>query len=289
MIKTILAPVGGGSSDQAVLHSVLTLATPLLAHIEFLHVHVSPADAALNSPRVDFASGAALRNALRELDDLAARRAAQAELNVLDFCMRFKIELLDKPRATTAVTANWRREEGNALQRLLFHARHNDLAVMSRPTESDGLETDRLESLLLRSGRPMIIVPAGRPITKLGTAMVCWKEAPDAARALSTAMPILEHVERIIIVSVREGESPEPKALEDLVDKLGWHGKAFESVILARDGKPTSHVLLAAGANLGADLLVMGGYGHSHTRQMLFGGCTQAAIESADIPVFLMH
>jgi nucleotide-binding universal stress UspA family protein len=289
MIRTILVPVGGSETDQAVFETALAVARPMLAHLEFLHIHVGPGEAALHTPHVDFARGAALRNALRNLDEMAARRAALAERNVSDFCARSNIDLVEKPRASCAVTARWRQEEGDALQRLLFHARHNDLVIMARATQSDGLPPDRLETMLLQCGRPLLIVPSKRPMSALDCAIVCWKETPAAARALSAAMPLLTKAQRVIVVGVREGRAPEPGAIEDLVDQLAWHGIAADSQVLSRDGRSTEGVLFSTAQKQRADLIIMGGYSHAHAREALFGGCTQAVINAAEIPVFLVH
>jgi nucleotide-binding universal stress UspA family protein len=289
MIKTILVPVGGGDADEAVFETALTVARPLLAHLEFLHVHVRPGEAAHHTPHVDFARGTALRNALQSLNDAAATRAAKAARHVSEFCARWKIDMVDEPRASQAVTARWRQEEGDALQRLLLHARHNDLAIMARAAKSDGLPADRLETLLLQCGRPLLIVPAKHPLARLDTAMVCWKETPDAARAVSAAMPLLTNARRVVVVGVEEGCAQAPGALDAVVDQLAWHGIDAESQALTRDGRPTIEVLVASARERKADLMVMGGYGHGHAREALFGGCTQAVIQAADIPVLLVH
>jgi nucleotide-binding universal stress UspA family protein len=289
MIKTILVPVGGGDADEAVFETALTVARPLLAHLEFLHVHVRPGEAAHHTPHVDFARGAALRNALQDLGDKAATRAAEAARHVSEFCARWKIDMVDKPRAAHAVTARWRQEEGDALQHLLLHARHNDLVIMARAAKSDGLPADRLETLLLQCGRPLLIVPAKRPLARLDTAMVCWKETPDAARAVSAAMPLLTSARRVVVVGVEEGGAPRPGALDAIVDQLAWHGVDAESRAVRRDGRSTIEVLVASAQERKADLMVMGGYGHGHAREALFGGCTQAMIEAGEIPVLLAH
>jgi nucleotide-binding universal stress UspA family protein len=186
-------------------------------------------------------------------------------------------------------TARWRLDEGEPIERLLFHARHHDLIVMARAAGLDGLPPDRLETLLLGCGRPLLITPAGAAMHTLGTAMVCWKETRDAARAVSAAMPLLSRARRVVVVSVRENGGAPPDAIAEIVGSLGWHGIAAEACLLERDGRATSAVLSAAARSYAADLMVMGAYGHRHLRQLLFGGCTQSAIEAADCPVFLVH
>lgn len=175
------------------------------------------------------------------------------------------------------------------MARLLFHARHNDLVVMARATKLDGLPPDRLETLLMGCGRPLLIASAEAPMRSLGTAMVCWKETADAARAVSLAMPLLAKVGRVVVVSVKEdGEAP-PDALADLVRQLSWHGIAADAHLLERGELSTADALFAAARSHGADLMVMGAYGRRRLREVLFGGCTQNAIEAAQCPVFLMH
>ena len=288
-MQTILVPIGGGDADAVVLDTTLAVARPLSSHLEFLHVHVAAAEAARHTPHADFARGAGLSSALDGLRTRAERRSAAAEHNVRGFCARHDIEMVEAPRPTRSVTGHWQRDEGDAMQRLLFHARHNDLVVMARPTGLDGLPPDRLESLLLGCGRPLLIAPQEAPMRALGTAMVCWKETRDAARAVSAAMPLLTNARRVVVVSVNEdGEAP-LEAVHDVVRGLAWNGIAAECRILTRDARSTADTLFAAARTHAADLMVMGAYGHLHLREVLFGGCTQSAIEAAQCAVFLVH
>jgi nucleotide-binding universal stress UspA family protein len=288
-MKTILVPVGGGDADAMVLETALAVARPLSAHLEFLHVRVAAAEAVRHTPHADFARGAGLGNALDRLRTRAELRSATAEHNVRDFCARHGIEMVEAPCPAQSVTARWQRDEGEAVQRLLFHARHNDLVVMARPTGLDGLPPDRLESLLMGCGRPLLIAPAEASMRSLDTAMVCWKETRDAARAVSAAMPLLTKARRVVVVSVSEdGEAPS-EVVRDVVRGLVWNGIAAEAHVLAREQGTTADTLFAAARTHAADLMVMGAYGHLHLREVLFGGCTQSAIETAQCAVFLVH
>jgi nucleotide-binding universal stress UspA family protein len=288
-MKTILVPIGGGDADAMVLETALAVAQPLSAHLEFMHMHVSAAAAARHTPHVDFARGAGLSSALEGLRTRAERRSAAAERNVRDFCAKHDIEMIEAPRPARSVTGRWQRDEGDAMERLLFHARHNDLVVMARPTGPDGLPPDRLESLLMGCGRPLLIAAQEAPMRGIGTAMVCWKETRDAARAVSAAMPLLTNARRVIVVSVGEdGEAPS-EGVHDVVRGLAWNGIAAESCILTRDARSTADTLFAAARAHAADLMVMGAYGHLHLREVLFGGCTQSTIEAAQCAVFLVH
>src|SRR5205814_6085008 len=126
--------------------------------------------------------------------------------NVHKSCPPPNIEIPENPRIPKAATAGWRQAEGDALERLTFHARHNDLVVMARASKSDGLPEDRIESLLMGCGRPLLIASSGAPKSLLGTVMICWKECPDAARAVSAAMPLLSKAQRVVLVSIKEAD-----------------------------------------------------------------------------------
>lgn len=289
MIKSILVPVGGGPGDQAVLETALTVAKPISAHLEFLHVRLSGAEAAVHTPHFGYAIGGAVRSGLRRLAEVADSRAAAAAHSVEQFCARAQIRMAEGSVGAGLVTARWHREEGDALAALLFHARRNDLAIMTRAKQPDGLPKHRLETLLLNCGRPLLLVPTGRPLSVLDTAIVCWDESAAASRAVSAALSLLCIARRVLLLTVSKDAGSANAALAGIAAYLARHGIATQSEVQAPERRATADVLLSAARRSGADLLVMGGYGHAHAREVLFGGCTQAVIEEASLPVVLMH
>jgi hypothetical protein len=93
--------------------------------------------------------GPALSSALVELDYKAKARTAAAVQHFRDFCMRSRIEIRGTPCRTAGVSASGHEEDGPALNRIMFHARHNDLVVVGRAKRPNGLPADFLESLLV--------------------------------------------------------------------------------------------------------------------------------------------
>jgi nucleotide-binding universal stress UspA family protein len=261
---------------------------PLHAQLAFLHVRISPGQAAPFTPHLDFARGPALREALRRLDNEAETRSAEAVRHVRQFCRRHGLALDEAPSPAPAVSATWREEHDDALGRLMRHARHNDLIVLGRAARSDGLPADLIEQLLLGCGRPVLIAPAQPRPSLVGTVLVCWQETAAAARALGAALPLLAASRRVVIASVEDGDGPRDDAAE-LARHLARRGIAAEALRIRSDGRPAAEQLDAAAASCDADLLVMGGYSHSRTRELLFGGCTQRFIAGAERPVLLMH
>ncbi len=280
--------VGGGGRDEVIMQTALAAARPFAAHLEFLHVHVSAGQAARYSG-AEFARGPALRNALDQLDTKAQSFSTLAEKHIREFCERSMIELADTPSGTNRITGSICEETDNALARLTFHARHNDLVVMGRAKQTHGLPPDTLERLVLGCGRPMLVAATDAPQKLTGTIMVCWKESDNAARALSAAMPLLTHAKRVVFTSVMERDRSLNEAMTHLVRQFAWNKVATEVRLIPADTRKVSDALATAAETCGADLVVMGAFGQSRTHELLFGSCTEAFIRHADRPILLMH
>jgi len=288
-MKSILVLVGGSDSDELVFETARAAALPFAAHLNFLHIHVGAGQAAVNSPHTEFASGPSLSNALQELEAQAKERSTKAEEHVRAFCARCGISLCDTPVPSDQVTASWQEETNDAMQRVIFHARHNDLAVVGRAKRPNGLPSDFLARLLLDCGRPVLIAGPVLPRTLTGTVMVCWRETADAARAVAAAMPLLRKAKRAILASVAQSDSNIVDAMAGIARQLAWGGIPVESQLIEPDGRSPQEQISAAAKIADADLVVMGAYGHSRRREVLFGGFTQSFIDSADRPVLMMH
>lgn len=287
-MRSILVPVGGSETDMPLFETALAAARPVSGHLNFVHIHIGAGEAAAHTPHAAFAMGPALSNALKDLDAAARTRSAAAAQHFRDFCRQSNIEICDAPSPAKGVTASWHEEEGRALRRIMLHARHNDLAVVGRAKKANGLPTDFIEELLIGCGRPVLISPTSAPATLTGTVMVCWKETAEAARAISAAMPYLARAGRVVIVSVAEDAEPS-EALSQVARQLAWNGVRAETRTIIPDGIAVPNLLASVAQEYGADLLVMGAYGRSRMREVLFGSCTHAVIRNADRPVLLMH
>jgi nucleotide-binding universal stress UspA family protein len=289
LVKSILALVGGGDRDEIILQTALAAAIPLVARLEFLHVHVSSEQAARYSRHADFAMGVALRNTMDQLEKEANVSSDLAANHVRDFCARSMIELCDTPTETKKVTARFREVKDNAVERLTFHARHHDLIVMGRGKQTRGLPPDILERLVLSCGRPVLVAGSPVPQKLTGTIMVCWKESSNAARAVTAATPLLIKAKRVIITSVVERDDGVTEAAHDLAKQFAWNGIPTEVNVIPRNDRGIASSLSDAAEACGADLMVLGAYGHLRVHELLFGSCTEAFIRQADRPILLVH
>ena len=287
MIKTILVPASGSEKDMVVFGTALTAAQIHDAHLAFYHLR--PPEALVHEPHTGFALGKALRNLLDDLVEVHNRRAMLAEHHVRDFCARSKISVTDTPLAVEAVTASWRGGDFGNEYRLIVKARSHDLVVMGRFTEPNGLPADLLQLMLVECGRPILIAADKAPQKLAGTVMVCWKDAPGPARAVSVAMPILAKADRVVVVAVDEGDKTTADSANAIAQQLAWHRVPATAEVIAASGLSVQQALLATAQKLGADLLVMGGYSKRPLQETIFGGCTDSMLTQAPLPVLMIH
>lgn len=180
--------------------------------------------------------------------------------------------------------------------RALSEARLADIVVMTRPSPDSGrcgqARRDIFTASLLDAGRPILLTPPNWGEAPIGQRVViAWKDSREAARALADAGPLIDAAEAISVIHVEEGPSSRTRRnqTDDVVAHLARRGLKAEARIVTRDGRDEAALLLQHCARFNADLLVMGGYGHSRMREIVFGGVTRAIMTSAPIPVLMSH
>jgi len=288
-IRTILVPVSGSETDRVVLSAAWTVAEPLKAHLEFLHLRLKLEVAASRSQQASIGRDPAIRDALGHLALEQANVSASAGNYVRHFCRDHGIALSDKHSGVDSVSADWLEENEADPARLLFHARHSDLTVLGRAQHPDCMPANVIEQVLAESGHPLLIVPRRVPRPLLETIVVGWKESAASARAIVAALPLLQLARRVVIVNVVEANSPGLDALYSVSRQLAWHGVTAEILRLGDSIATAEELLPATVTDLKAGLLVIGGYGHSRRRETVFGGVTRSLVRGADIPLFIVH
>lgn len=287
MIKSVLLPATGDEFDESVLETALRVAQLTGAHIELHYVYQGLGQAGEAVPPVGWAIGGAVSPALASLEASIERQAAGARVRFAEVCRRKGVALVDDPQRSTSVTASWHGSRDD-LASLASRARYADLVVVGRPGWSNGLARSHIEAMLEKSGRPLLIAPKSPRSSIAGTAFVCWKEAPEAARALSAALPLLAKAQRVVVANVLEEADLPPQSLRAVARYLAFHGIAAETRLLPRNA-PVANLLAAAADAHEADLIVLGAYGHSRAREFVFGGCTRSFLDDARVPVLMMQ
>ena len=282
-IRTILVSVRGVRAEEAPLRQAVALVRALDGHLQVLHAQPRPQEAVVTSRGADYqlSGGAWL---LEGLGETAAERDAVARHQFETICAEPKLRA-----AGGRAGAEWIAVPGIEAECVAQFGRTADLVLVHRPVDPDLGSLEVLQAALFQTGRPILILPSGAHVRPGGTLILAWKDKPEAARAVTAAMPFILSAERLVVVSVEEGESGEDGSAERIVQTLGRHNAATSLVRLPTDGRSAEDLLLEEAANQDASMLLMGGYGHSRTREAVFGGVTRSVINRASIPVLMMH
>jgi len=286
MIKTILVAASGNPTDAASFAAALAVARPFGAHIDVLHARFDPTGAAV-AMASDAGSGALTAGLIEQLENDARGREAKAKAAFARFCGDAGIADAAAPSAGDKVSAEWHVETGEEPRWMASYGMTADLIVASRTPDEDPVGRSTIEAVLLESGRPLVIPAATAMPAAIERVAIAWKPTPQAARAVALAMPILARAREAVVLTVAE-RPDEHAAADRLVRGLGWHGLAARAEGL-QPGTQGAVATLLAVAKDRADLLVMGGYGHTRLREWVFGGFTQQVLDAAPLPVLIAH
>lgn len=274
-IRTLLVHLDGGARMHERLQLARGLALRLAARVEAMYATVPPMVAV---PAAGDAG--AVWQAMFEVEAQWRDRARAA----YDACL-----------GDGAVAARWFELAVDApVVDFARQALYADLLVLAQtqPGQSGagGMPADFPEATLLASGRPGLLVPyAGRVAADAATVVVAWKPCAQAARAVTAALPLLRRAARVQVLAWGDGTAAPAAGPLDLIDWLDaqgvrarWHDQGPEPQALGE-------LLLSRCADLGAELLVMGCYGHHRAREWILGGASRTVLRSMTLPVLMAH
>ena len=225
--------------------------------------------------------GPGIAASLQDIDDQQRRLARSA---------------FDQALATPGTAVEWAEIRDDPMMAAFAQqAFYADLMVLGQhdpcTDPSSGVPSDFVENVMLMSGKPALILPyAGLPPAVIGeTVVIAWKPAREAARAVSAAMPLLKRARRVVILS---WSGDDEKVVGKRLDLRGYLRLNGVEASWQEQGNETSglgELLLSRSFDLGADLLVMGCYGHSRAREWVLGGTSRTVLESMTLPVLMSH
>ncbi len=220
--------------------------------------------------------------------DLLSRIQQEAEAEARKTLQNFST--LAQQAGTTFETISFRAVSGRVGDTVSYLARCFDATILPQAQSSGAEASEVIEAVLFGSGRPLIIVPY-IPVRKaLGTVLVAWDGGAPAARAVADALPLLTLARHVQIVTVSSREN-EPLSLSgtNLARHLARHGINAELRRISSEDVDVANMLLSHAADAEADLMVMGGYGHTRLREFVLGGATREILRSMTIPVMMSH
>lgn len=240
---------------------------------------------------------AQLRASTNQLANLLARldRAVEEENRR---CARAASEALQSWRSAAAgqglKTRAWLEQVDVFTQHDVLEglARTHDICLFAMDP-GVGVDQTAAEVVLFGSGRPILAFPyeVERPhLQSFAHIVIAWDGSRAAARALADAMPLIAASGKVQVLSVLD-EKPALLAGQwrGVLNHLARHDVKAEVVELRSGGAAIGHVLRTFAREAGADLLVMGGFGHGRMRQFLLGGATSSLLRDPGMPVLLSH
>jgi nucleotide-binding universal stress UspA family protein len=178
---------------------------------------------------------------------------------------------------------------GGELDDAAEEARYFDLALLPRSGGTAAAQ-EMAQAVIFGSGRPAILVPTSARPAPFDHIAIAWDGSPVAARALGDALPLLTEGGMVSVLTIRD-EKPlrKPDLANVLASSLvrrGLNAKSFEATL----GKSTiAEALQDAALSNGAQLLAMGGFGHSRISDFVLGGATKGILAQLRLPVLLSH
>jgi nucleotide-binding universal stress UspA family protein len=276
-LKDLLVHIDQGAHAEARLEAAIALARDHDAHLIGLH--------AISHPRIpNYIRMQIGEDVLKAQAAVAAEAAGRAEA------------AFQEQVARAGVRAEWRAVEGEPLPALTLHARYVDLAIVGQhdPSGEDASDDPTIpDQLLLLLGRPVLVVPYAGSFPKIGeTVLVAWDAGRLATRAVNDALPLLVAAKRVCVLAVNphggsDGDGQIPSA--DICLHLARHGVNAEAEHLYADDIDVGDVLLDRAADIGADLIVSGAYGHARWRELVLGGVTRHLLRHMAAPVLMAH
>ena len=175
---------------------------------------------------------------------------------------------------------------------LVEYARLRDLTIVPVP-EGHYFDQWYAESIIFGSGRPTLVIPntsPGSDTFALDTVVVAWDFSRSAARAVADALPVLEAAKHVFILTVTNEKKIETKQSGvELAKYLAHHRVDVTLDVVDAAGRDIGAVIEAHAKSRGANLLVMGAYGHSRLREFVLGGATRSMLSRPPLPILLSH
>ncbi|MCF4098881.1 universal stress protein [Maritalea mediterranea] len=178
-------------------------------------------------------------------------------------------------------------------QSIANEARLADIFIATRPYKHFSEKPEIFENVLFNSGRACLFVPPAIPASKgpYNNIVLGWRNSKQTARAVADAIPFMQRADQVTVAIVSDEEAAEERRVEpgaDIARHLDRHGVNVE-VRNINGWSDAAAALLNEVERSDADLLVMGGYGHSRFREWVLGGATRDVLSKAEVPVLMAH
>lgn len=285
--RSILVPLEESNSLDSVLTLTLMIARQFQSHIEGFCIRPSLAGAIA----VGFEGGVAALAGTEEQFEIEQGTRSERLKEQFDKFIKENNLKNSQPNENNELTVSWNENEASGIGLFGQRGRVFDLIVVGRPTPgalTPAMNT--LETVLFESGRPVLIAPPTITPKIINHIAIAWNGSTETARTIAFAMPLIKNAKHISVLNIEGAMVPGPTAVE-VANSLTRQDITVD--IINREGKRSPSdagaLMLNETENIGADLLIKGGYTQSRLRQMIFGGATNHILNEAKMPVLMAH
>lgn len=286
-IRSILMPLSTSGQTEERLRGALAVARCFGAQLDILHAQANPRR---------FLPEEALRMSMpaevvKQIEETSMQRA-DTEANRIRallqrLCREEGIALVDESDPEQPAPAvNWRVVQGLRSELVAELGKVSDLLIIPQP--SDRVPTATLEAAILRSGKPVLLMPRTLTTFKAERVLVAWNGSTEGARAVGLALPLLRRASDVVIATGRR-ETVSTPSPEQLLAYLARQGIQARCQGFDNRHSSTGSALLSFALQQQADLLVMGAFTHRRLHEQLFGGVTRHMVSAATLPVLMAH
>lgn len=276
MLNDLLVSLSAGTERDPAAHFALSIAESFAAHIKAVAYALKPVVGGNGVSGIDTAI---LSANVKEEETAAQEALHRFQEDAWKYGVGFDTKIISDMLT-------------DAADRFGRMARSFDLSVVSQ-CRPDQLNYDDLfiESALLNSGRPVIVVPyIHKTPIKYDRMICCWDGSQHAARAIADAMPFLERAGKIDLLTVKTAKNDQAGIpVTDIAMHLARKKLDVSIEQIVAPEIQFADVVMNHAADNRADLLVMGGYGHSRWREFVLGGATRGVLSSMTVPTLMAH
>lgn len=284
-VRKILVPLAGRPMDGEVLATALSIARAFEAQLVALFARPDPTEAL---PYLgDGVSGQVIEDLMQAARDGANEASSRIRAALATAAIEAGMPVAERGGEAQLPSVRFIDVTGRRDEVVAKHSRLSDLIVFGESATGIAGGT-ALEAAMMTSDRPVLIAPkkAWSPVG--GSVCIGWDDSPEASSAVIAALPFLEKARNVTILCVG-GKELDPGPGSTLADYLALHDVVADVHLVDAGSRAVGEVLLEHAEQAKADLLVMGGYGHSRLREFLIGGVTQHVRAHATIPVLMAH
>lgn len=284
-LRTVLCVVGAAEASRAATATAFSLAKTHGARITGLHVRLDPQDA-VPIVAADSMTASVGESSLETARSEADERERRATAIFREEAERAGVPVIDEADAPAGgAAASLVVEQGHEHDFVAERGMLADLIVVaSRGVTEQNPATATLETAVMESGRPVLVVNETPPPTLGRQTVIAWRSSVSGARALWGALPLIQQAS---VLTVDDGESRPPP--EAVATYLAAHDIPATARTLDPAWREHGQTVLAAAGEMNADLLVMGGWVRSRLRKLVLGQMTSTVLRQARMPVLLAH